>query len=809
MLERYCVDCHEGSDAEAGMDLSAFERMDQLFVADDGLADASRVAEMIRFAAMPPEDSDLPTADERAAMADLLESAIRAVGCDLDPRPGHVTARRLNRGEYRRAVRDLFGFEISTGIDFPSDEVGAGFDNNGDILSISPLLMEKYLDAAQSIAAQVVIDERTLPRLERDVPADQLWIFGPSRTGSFFGRYLASGSMAAASYDFPYDGQYEVEVYAGVTEKKGPRTRLAICDDDGNVLAVTEHKYFGGGGRSDRETARIEAEAGEHLLFAVPIHDDGRDLRPGVAIIDEVRRWTPKEKRSAAELAEASLKVDRDFEASDFPFMVRRLKVEGPKRYPNEVFPPSQSRLTRKMPSQKDGRYVAVATAATQTLQPIMRSAFRRQIEADEVEKYAELVAQQTEVCGDYYEGLRAGIAAILVSPNFLFRIEPDVVSEPEMRQAVRPLRDTELASRLSFFLYSSIPDPPLLEDAIGGRLDDKSVHAHVERMLADERSDALAEEFAEQWLGLRNLQNHRADAERYGDLDAGLKSSMIEETRRLFLHVLREDLPLSQLLLSDISFLDERLRHHYGIDDGSGAKDRSGSGSRRSAEPPSVFRAVRMDSHGRRGLLSHASILTLTSNPDRTSPVKRGKWILENILGSKPPDPPPGVPELEAAQTTDHLSLREQLEVHRRDPGCAACHRVMDQLGFGMERFDAVGRIRHDITDDDCHGELVGGQTFRGPRELTGLLAASEMRRFATTVTRRMMTFAIGRELTSADRCHVETIVDRCASSDYRLSSLIHGIVDSPSMRQTELRPLENSGTSKLSSTRRPVPNR
>lgn len=785
------------------MDLAGFESIESLASRQDGLAEAHRVAEMVRFAAMPPEDSDLPNAGERSALADLLESAVRAVGCDSDAVPGHVTARRLNRGEYRRAVRDLFGFEVATGIDFPSDEVGGGFDNNGNILSISPLLMEKYLDAAQNIAAQVVIDDRTLPRLDRDVPADQLWILGSSRTGSFFGRYLADGSMAAASYDFPYDGEYEVEVYAGATRKDGPPVRLAICDSSGRLLAVTEHKYFGGGGRSNQQTATITMKAGDHRLLAYPVSDE-RELKPGESVLKEVSRWTPKQIRLAVESAKQPLKVDSNFQDGKDPFVIRRLRVRGPQRIPDEAYPPSQRPLTQTMPRKNGERWIDVAPAASRTLRPIMRSAFRRSVTTDEVERYALLVAEQTKITGDYYQGLQSGIAAILVSPSFLFRIEPHVGMNDGRQQNVRSLTDIEFASRLSFFLYSSIPDSALLEDAIAGRLDDAAIHAHVKRMLADGRSDALAEEFAEQWLGLRNLHTHRADAQRYGHLDAALKGSMMEETRRLFLYVLRKDLPLSELLLSDVSFLDERLRQHYGIDPGSGASESLRANEFTADVGKDAFVAVRVDRHGRRGLLSHASILTLTSNPDRTSPVKRGKWILENILGSKPPDPPPGVPELEAAETTDHLSLREQLEVHRRDPGCAACHRVMDQLGFGMERFDAVGRVREELDDADCQGELVGGKTFRGPQELTDLLAASEARRFATTVTRRLMTFAIGRELTPADRCHVETIVDRCESSDYRLSALILGIADSRPMRETSLRPLDDADPSHLPSHKR-----
>ncbi|MCG8651138.1 MAG: DUF1592 domain-containing protein [Pirellulales bacterium] len=764
LLQKYCLDCHNSETAEAELDLSSF---DSLQAIENGGGAMQRVLEMVRFGAMPPEDADLPSAADRKALVAALDQTLYAASCDLRPRAGKVTIRRLNRAEYNHSIRDLFGVDLRPADAFPSDEVGAGFDNNGDVLSLSPMLMEKYFAAAELVASQALVDPADLPRLDQTYPGDQLFIHGEVKTGRFNGRFLSPDAFAWIEIEVPLTGEYRVKLYGGNTEKQQPPTTLAVYDDNGLLRGKQDLKYYGGSGSSDRAELRLQFQKGVHRLILEPIDDPPRKLVPGKTRSEKFAQLKPEWQAQAAANRKKRLKPDDGFDSSKFPFMIRRIGIAGPTSPPPELIPPKQAEILRKRPRRQGDRLQGVREAAITSLQPLMRKVFREPVTPEEVEPYADLVVQATRRGESYYRGMQIAISGLLMSPRFLFRVEtpPDRALEPGEETR---LSQHQLATRLSYFLWSSTPDERLLEDADHHRLDEKRLAGHIRRMLADPKSEALASQFAAQWLGLRNLDEHEVDADLLADFSEAFKSTLARETELVFLHMVRQNRPVAELLTADYSYLNETLARHYGIQGVQGED----------------FRKVSLRGTSRRGILSHASVLTLTSNPARTSPVKRGKWVLENILGTPPPDPPAGVPELEDSPTADTgATLREQLEVHRASPSCAACHRVMDQLGFGLEQYDAVGRYRQRDAKGaaiDASGQLPGGRSFDGAARLSEVLGKSERKAFATTVVTRLLTFAIGRELTPGDRCTVDEIVAETASDGHRLVDLIFAVVNS-----------------------------
>jgi hypothetical protein len=732
-----------------------------------------RVLEMVRFGAMPPEDADQPTEDERKQLVTSLDKTLFAVACDLRPRPGKVTARRLNRAEYNHAIRDLFGIDLRPADAFPSDEVGAGFDNNGDVLSLSPLLIEKYLDAAEQVTDAVLIDPKSLPNIEVDRAGDQLLVHGEARTGRFNGRFLASDAFVWADVEIPVDGEYRVQIAGGNSDRDQEPTPVAVYDIQGMLRGKGELTYYGGDGSSQRFDFKINLTAGSHRFY-VEAAEASQALDVGETRSARLAELSDDVIDAAVKQLEKPLRPSRNIDTAEFPFMMRRIKVEGPIEPPADAFPPSQYEIVRKHAKYERGRWRDVESAAVECLRPLMRRAFRQSVSDQEVKPYADLVKMATDRGESYHRGLQIAISAILVSPRFLFRVEsPASDSRPEADGSIA-LTPNQLATRLSFFLWSSLPDDQLLNDADAGQLDGQQIDEHVARMLADPKADAMAEQFAAQWFGLRNLNSHEADTDRFQSFTTSLRVAMARETETLFMHLLRNNRPVSELLTCDFTFANEELASHYGIPGINGE----------------AFEMVSLKGTERRGLLSHASILTLTSNPARTSPVKRGKWILENILGTPPPDPPAGVPELEETQVAGaDATLREQMEIHRSDPSCAACHRVMDELGFGLERYDAIGRIRPSSggTPIDASGELPGGRSFQGCAELCEILAKTETEAFAHTAIERLLTFALGRQLTPVDRCTVDEIVKRTASEGHRIQDLILEVVRSRPFRYYE----------------------
>ncbi len=769
LLQKFCLDCHNEETQEGELDLSGFGALDAL---EGGAGSMQRVLEMVRFGAMPPEDAELPTDEERKTLVSSLDRTMFAVSCDLRPRPGKVTARRLNRAEYNNSIRDLFGLDLRPADAFPSDEVGAGFDNNGDVLSLSPMLIEKYIAAAEDVSTKVLIDPETLPKLDDERASDQLLLIGDSQTGSFNGRFLAPDAFVWADFEVPVPGEYEIRVSGGNSWRGREPTMVAVYNEQGVLVGKDELEYYGGSGGSKRFEFKIELSKGRHRFYVEPL-EEKQDLSVGKTRSTRLANLDSKAIDDAVKRQKQQLlKANRKIYEAKYPFMVRSIRVSGPSKLPDDAFPPSQHEILRRVAEHRDDNWYEVEQAATECLLPLMRRAFREPVSKEEVKPYAQLVVTATERGASYYRGLQVAISAVLVSPRFLFRVEtPPQGFKYEADGSVK-LTPHQMATRLSYFLWSSLPDEQLLKDADRRKFEVKAIEQHVRRLLADPKSEALGKQFATQWLGLRNLDEHEADTDQFKSFTPTLKQAMSRETEMLFMHVLRNNRPVAELLTSDYTFLNAELAAHYGIEIDAvdkGNLDR--------------FHRVSLAETPRRGVLSHASVLTLTSNPGRTSPVKRGKWILENVLGTPPPEPPPGVPELEETKTAGaNASLREQMEVHRTDPSCAACHRVMDQLGFGLEQFDAIGRYRETERDlaIDASGELPGGRVFNGAAELSGILGETEVEAFARTVVHRLMTFALGRELTPADRCAVDEIVQKTSQTNHRFADLVLEVVNS-----------------------------
>lgn len=531
---------------------------------------------------MPPADAEQPGGAERVQVLEWIEQRLRKFDCGNAARPGRVTLRRLNRTEYNNTIRDLTGLDLKPANDFPSDDVGNGFDNIGDVLSLPPILLEKYLLAATHVAEQVTQNPQATQRV------------------------------------FPHEAR------------------------------------------------------------------DPNDT--------------------------------------------------------NDVV--------------KAARANAVSFASR---------AFRRAIDEDESERLFQLMRKAWESGAPKNEIMQATITVVLASPHFIYRVEKD--SPNDFENGVRHLNDFELASRLSYFLWSSMPDDRLLELASQGKLHTKEqIIGEVDRMLADKKAAALTDNFAGQWLQLRDLDAISPDPVKFAAFDAKLRRSMRRETEMLFSTIATENRSILELLSADYSFVDERLARHYGIDGVEGDEFQ------------------RVDLNGRRrGVLMHGSILMLTSNPTRTSPVKRGKWVLENLLAEPPPPPPPAVPELGAAGETLG-TLRQQMEQHRANPNCAVCHVKMDAVGFGLENFDAIGSWRDADGREriDPSGILPGGRKFNGPLDLVQILVEDKKAEFSRCMTAKMLTYALGRGLGVADRCTVSSIVEQLAEDNYRFATLVKSIVTS-----------------------------
>ena len=717
LLNQYCITCHNQRAKTGGL---ALDSKNLEHVAEDAET-WEKVVRKIRTGMMPPSGARRP---ERAVLdkfasdleARLDEAQAEAVlpGAGLDAPAMH----RLNRTEYANAIRDLLALDVDVTTLLPSDASSDGFDNIADALSVSPSLIQGYVSAAMKISRRAVGD-RTLTPTQITYPAPG----GLAQDRHIEGLPLGTRGGMLVHHTFPLDAEYEFSVTGGAGFGGGGGAAVDVTLD-GEKIATTTPRGF-----------RLTVAAGPHTI--------------GAALVDRVRS-------AGVDEAFSDFRIDSKFTAAGG---IQTVVITGPFKAASPGDTPSRHRIFVCRPTTPADD----AGCARKIVTTLARRAYRRPPLDAEIETLMGFY-QQGRAGGDFETGVQQATARILVAPAFLYRVE-EAPRSVKAGAAYR-LSDLDLASRLSFFLWSSIPDDQLLEVASKGRLHESAVlDQQVKRMLADPKSEALTDNFAGQWLYLRDLANVQTSAKAFDD---NLRQAFRRETEMLFSSIVHDDRSIVDLLDADYTFVDERLARHYGIPDIHG----------------SYFRRVTLDpASPRRGLLGQGSVLTVTSVATRTSPVSRGKWILENLLGTPAPVPPPGVDtnlekNPEEVKTT---SLRQRLEAHRSNPVCASCHKIMDPIGFALENFDLVGewRDRDGRTPIDASGKLVDGTVLQGPGDLRqALLSRSDA--FVTNATEKLFTYALGRPVQYYDMPAVRSIVHRAARNDYRFSSLVLGVVES-----------------------------
>ncbi|MGH9668431.1 MAG: DUF1592 domain-containing protein, partial [Bryobacteraceae bacterium] len=686
VLMNTCSPCHNDRVASGGLDVRAFSTPQSLTQYREGW---ETIVKKLRAGEMPPKGIPRPAA-QIDSLVKFVQGEFDRADRDVKPDPGRVTARRLNRREYSNTIRDLLAVDFQAEKDFPTDDSGMGFDNIGDVLTISPVLMEKYLRAAEQIAARAVGADPLPKPIEVAYEAKAKTIRRPDF------------STIEATHRIDFDAEYVVRF--GLPGQRGPDAKPVTMGFwmDGQLLKTipVETKpsklvYFS---PYSEEEMRLYLPAGDHVFQASFIGDDF------------VKGLTRKQAYSS--------KTNKYLQSITFV---------GP--FPSKVERPSRKKILICDP--KTGRACVEKIVAN-----VAHRAYRRPVTQSEVASLMKFVGMGEAEGMSVGQGIQLALEAILVSPNFLFRIERD--PNPTDPARIHKISDVELASRLSYFLWSSMPDDELLGLAEAGKLGAPGVlDVQVKRMLDDPRSSALASNFAGQWLETRNLDVVKPDPQKFPDWGPDLRDAMKAETRLFFNYVLHENRPLSDFIDARYTFLNERLAKYYGIEGVTGPE----------------FRKVDLTTDQRGGILSQASVLTVSSYPTRTSVVIRGKYVLNNILGTPPPPPPPDVPPLDESAVGTSASLRQQMETHRANPACASCHNKMDALGFGLENYDAIGRWR---TMDgkflvDASGTLPNGKSFNSPAQLRQILEG-DMPEFAHCLIEKMLTYALGRGLERFD---------------------------------------------------------
>jgi len=751
LVNRYCVTCHNERLKTANLML---DKMDLDNVAA-GAEVWEKVVRKLRTGAMPPSGMPRPEPAAYDAFATYLETALDGMAA-ANPQSGRTAVHRLNRAEYSNAIRDLLAMDIDGEELLPADDSSHGFDNIADVLSVSPTLLERYIAAAGKISRLAVGDPAQRADAETyEVPKYLIQNERMSEELPF-----GSRGGAAIRHYFPLDGEYSVQIrlqrniYAETVIGLVEPHQLDVRLDGARIKTFT----IGGGYKGNAESIYAERFPEEYLFSA----DDGLELRfaatagPHVLGVSFVNRTSEPEGVFQPPLPEYRFV---ETSPNDLP-AVGAVVVTGPydAKGPGET--PSRRKIFVCSPSAANEE----EPCARQILSGLARRAFRRPVVDGDIEPLLDFYGMGRSK-GSFDAGIEMALRKILVSPEFLFRIEHAPAGTPP--DSPYRVSDLELASNLSFFLWSSIPDDELLGLAEGGKLQDPAVlEEQARRMLADERSKALVSNFGGQWLYLRNVQAMAPDPAAFPEFDENLRKAMQRETELFFESIVREDRSALDLLDADYTFLNERLARHYGIAGVQG----------------SHFRRVQLSDEERRGLLGQGSILAVTSYANRTSPVLRGKWVLDNFLGSPPPPPPPNVPSLkDRGDEGQVLTVRQRMEQHRANPACAVCHTRMDPIGFALENFDAIGRWR--TTDAgseiDSSGVLPDGTRFEGPAELRKALLRNP-EQFVNTIAEKLLTYAVGRKLEYYDAAAVRGITRQAAANDYRWSSLITGVIRS-----------------------------
>lgn len=736
LIEEYCVACHNQKSSTAGISLQGLDYGNVASNADVW----EKVLRKVRTGQMPPAKAPKPETAETTSFVTWLESSLDRAA-RLHPNPGRPAVHRLNRAEYSNAVRDLLAVDIKPGQWLPVDDSGYGFDNIGEVLTLSPALVEKYLSAARRVSRLAIGDRTIKPSEERYLPRRGSRNERVSDDLPFFSR----GGLSVQHY-FPLDGEYLF------------RVKTPSNGETGEPARYYEHRLFvkaglrNVGATQPRESAKAEP-----------------------AIPGPRRGGGPPTGMTAPQLQPLDLRLDgariKRFEIPETTSL-EVLIINGPFNVTGRGQTESRAKIFTCQPKTAGEE----TPCAKKILAQLARRAFRRPVTEADVNPLLAFYERGRRT-GDFDDGIQRALEAMLVAPDFLLRVETD----PPRAAAgtVYRLNDLELASRLSFFLWSSLPDDELLTLAERGRLTSPTVlQQQIRRLLDDPRAQAFVSNFGGQWLHLRNLDTITPDPEVFPGFDESLRLAFRRETELFFESILRENRSVLELLDADYTYLNQRLAEHYGV---------------RGVYGPQ-FRRVNLDEKQRAlrgGLLGQGSILTVTSYPNRTSVVQRGKWILENLLGAPPPPPPPDVPDLKPkGQDGRLLSMREQLDLHRANAICASCHARMDPIGFALENYDGIGKWRNKDAGlpIDASGKLPDGTSFNGAAELKQILLQKHRDEFVATVTEKLLTYALGRGLEAYDAPVIRAIMRDTAKENYRLPALISAVITSKpfQMRRT-----------------------
>ena len=764
LIDKYCVTCHNQKAKTAGLML---DQLDTGHVADEAEI-WEKVVRKVKGGMMPPQGMPRPDqATLNAFVANLETSLDRASA--TKPNPGRSSLHRLNRTEYGNVIRDLLDLDVDVSALLPADDEANGFDNIADVLKVSPSLLEQYLTTSRQISQIAVGDPAIRPvgqvyQLPPDLPQDD----------QIEGLPLGTRGGIRIRHNFPLDAHYDFSVallrnivgyitgleFAHQLEITidGERVFLAPVGGEEDNKMMDTNLGVAGDTLDARLKTRIPVKAGPHTVVVTFL------------------------RRNSAESDEPLQPFTRDHDLQNMNGLplIEHVQITGPIQPTGSGDTPSRRRIFSCRPSGASDE----VPCARKILTTLARRAYRRPVTDKDLELLLTFY-QKGRNRGTFETGIETALRLILADPKFVFRYEPDPATAAP--NSTYRLGDLELASRLSFFLWSSTPDDQLLNMAAQGKLKDPTVlQQQVRRMLADPRAEALVNNFASQWLFLRNLPATTRDQGEFPNFDDTLRTAFERETELFFDSIMHEDRSVLDLMTANYTFVNERLAKHYGIPNIYGSQ----------------FRRVTLKDDARKGLLGQGSVLSVTSYPNRTSPVLRGKWILENILGTPVPAPPPNVPPLkENSEGAQAKSMRELMEEHRKNPACASCHKIMDPLGFSLENFDATGqwRTKEKAGPIDASGQLADGTKVTGPVDLRNALM-KHPEQFAGTLTEKLLTYALGRGLEYYDMPVVRTIARDAAANNYRFSSIILGIVESPPFVMKRVPEAENPGASTAS---------
>lgn len=733
LLKKYCIDCHGDKMTEGDLSLQNYKSAHSVL---EGRKTWFKVIHRVANGEMPPKDAkEQPTKEERKFLCEWVDTVVNDIDCSGSPDPGKVTIRRLNRYEYRNTIRDLFGVDYKPAVDFPADDVGYGFDNIGDVLSLPPILLEKYLAAAEEITGQAIVTKPPSVGIDKKIDGRELEGAGGPHNG--VERIITSTGEIVAQLKIPDAGEYELKVHAYGHQAGPEKAKLAFRLDG-----------------KDLKTVEVPATEDKPGTYEFKLRMEAGSRRIGLAFVNDYY------------MPDAPDRKDRDRN-----LIVVRLDVKGPL----DAKPPEPPESHKKIFFVSPNKDLTRREAARKILERQASRAYRRPATSDELDRLMKIFNFVDDRKENFETCVQVALQAVLVSPHFLFKVELNTPpAKPD--EMDRNLTDYELATSLSYFLWSSMPDDELFRAAWQGELrKGDQLEKQVRRMLADSKSKALVENFAVQWLQLRNLDIITPDKGRFPTFDDKLRRAMRLETEHFFAAIVREDRSILDLLNADYTYLNEQLAKHYGIEGVQGEE----------------FRRVSVAGTARGGVMTQASVLAVTSNPTRTSPVKRGKWVLDNLLGTPPPPPAPDVPQLKEGELTG--TLRQQMEQHRANPACATCHKQMDALGFALENFDAVGgwRTMDGKFPIDPAGELPDGSKIGGPQDIKTILATKRKTEFTRCLAEKVLTYALGRGLEYYDKCALDKVAEALAKNDYRFSTLIVETVKSdPFQKRRVARP-------------------